>query len=190
MAGKNSVLARQFQQSPTRPVLRTSVTPPIANTRVPGTAARRNDVARLADKYGKCVSVVVVDRSTDVGKSSTTVEKEPASNQNATKGTVIKGVAPKVERLNVVNDLKNRNGLNEKVAKVERTGVTKGLSPSVKEQSLKESGVGPKSKSGENNIKQKSVEEKEIKEKTTGQNVERLRNGLQRSKIQGTFFES
>ena len=186
MAGKNSVVSRQFPQSPTRPVARTAVTPSLANTRLPGTAARRNDVARLADKYDKCVSVVVADCSTDVGKRSTTVEKEPASNHNTTKGTATKAkFVPKVERLNVMNDLKNRNGLNEKTA-----GITKGLNPSVKEQTLQERGSGPNSKSGENNTKQKSVEEKETKEKTTGQNVERLRNGLQRSKIQGTLFES
>ena len=181
MAGKNSVVSRQFPQSPTGPVARTAVTPSLANTRLPGTAARRNDVARLADKYDKCVSVVVAACSTDVGKRSTTVEKEPASNHNTTKGTATKGFVPKVERLNVMNDLKNRNGLNEK-----RAGVTKGLNPSVKEQTLQERGADPNSKSGENNTKQKSVEEKETKEKTTGQ----LRNGLQLSKIQGTLFES
>ena len=180
MAGKNSVLSRQFPQSPTRSAAKT-VTPSIAaNTRLPGTAARRNDVARLADKYDKCVSVVVVGRPTDVGKSSTTVEKEPASNENTTKGTAIKGLASKVERLNVMNDLKNRNGLNEKIKKVEKSCVTKGMTQTLKEQS-----AGTKVKSGENNTKRQSVEGKDIKETTIRQNVERLRNDLQRQKIQG-----
>lgn len=139
-------------------------------------------MARLADKYDKCASVVVVDRPTDVGKSSTNVEKEPASNENTTKGTAIKGLTRKVERLNVMNDLKNRNGLNDKIKKVEKSCVTKGLTQTVKEQ-----GAGTNLKSGENNTKRQSVEEKEIKEKTTGQNAERLRNGLQRQKIQGMY---
>ncbi|XP_028414260.1 serine/threonine kinase SAD-1-like isoform X2 [Dendronephthya gigantea] len=74
LSGKLSSNSRQTLLSQTRLAPRTST----ANSRTPGTAARKNDVARLADKYDKCVSVMVVERSKDVGK------KSAKDNQNST----------------------------------------------------------------------------------------------------------
>jgi hypothetical protein len=141
----------------------------------------------LADKYDKCVSVIVVDRSTDAGKSSSPEEK---SSTTAGKGSAnnrnnIKGIAPNVEKISAVDDSKNRNGLSEKI---ERAVVSKASNATVKEQTSKESVLAANQKSRGNDTKLKAVEAKEIKEKTTDQNVERLRNGLQRQKIKGMSF--
>ncbi|CAB3980793.1 serine threonine- kinase MARK2-like isoform X1 [Paramuricea clavata] len=176
VAGKSSVLSRQSPMSPTRLAPRTLTS---SNTRLPAT--RKNDVARLADKYDKCVSVIVVDRSTDAGKGSSPEEK---SSTTAGKGSAnsrnnIKGIAPNVEKISAVDDSKNRNGLSEKI---ERAVVSKASNATVKEQTSKESVLGANQKSRGNDTKQKAVEAKEIKEKTD-QNVEQLRNGLQRQKV-------
>ncbi len=134
------------------------------------------------------MSVIVVNHSTQgeksssaEGNTSTAAGKGSGDNRNN-----IKEVAQKVERVSTMNNLKNRNGLTE-VANVERAGVSKGSNFIVKEQTSKEGGVSASLKSGGNNTKQKTVEEKgkEMKEKTTGENAERLRNGLQRQKFQG-----
>ena len=182
LAGKNSSLSRQSPRSPSS-LAPSTPSPSTANTKPPGAATRRNDVATLADKYNKCVSVIVVDRSPAAdkvsspdGKSSSTVGKSSTPGGNTTKR-----IAAKLEGVNTANSLKSRNGLNEKIPRV---GIQK-----EKElpQSSKENGRSAELTQGGNDGKGKmgKDEKKEVNGKKSVQNVERTRSGLQRQKSQG-----
>lgn len=187
----------------------------MVNTRPSGTAARRNDVATLADKYQKCVSVIVVDRSPDAGKESSAAG-ESSSHEVKTSTVAVTnssndGICSKTTEKSSATDGNNtkrpamdvsinRNGLNEKTTKVETACVPNGTSSIVKEPEERkenENGVVPKMKSVGHNIKDKAdkieriaEKDKETKGKRTGQNVERTRNGLERQKIQGMYFST
>ena len=184
MTGKNSSISYQSTLSPTRLAPRTLQASTV-NSRLPGTVAKKTDVARLADKYDKCVSVNVVGRSTEVeknslieGKSSREAGKDLASTGNQN----VKGTIQKNERISAMNNSKNRNVLAE-AAKVDRSVASKVSTPTGKDETVKK---GTNLKSGGD--EQKTVEGKEIKQKTIGRIAERLQNGMLKQKVEGLSF--
>jgi hypothetical protein len=148
MTGKNSTISRQSPLSPSRLTPRT-LPSSTASERLPGTAAKRNDVARLAGKYDKCVSVTVVGRSTDVENNS--------SNESKSSRNVTKDSAKKIE--STVNNSKNRNGFIE-AGKVERTVSKVSKVPIGKDQGkeIKERTSGEKNERLQNGLLREKVE--------------------------------
>ena len=204
MAGKNSLASRQFPMPSTRPTPKTATSSTMSNKN-PGTV-RKNDVARLADKYDKCVSVIVVDRSEDIGASSSANNKNSipvgkssllnSKTVTARRGSdsfsqsskvaqklnnrnAIKGRATKVECAK--NELKRKNELSEKTKMVERRTVCKVSKPIIKERDER---LCTNLKLDGKNTKENVVEAK--RKEITRENGNR--NGLQSQKSQGMFF--